>query len=273
MELEKINYSKCLKEAGISYLGNYDQSAKMMKSKRNGTITYCVYLAPANMSGYEVCPCSQFCRKFCLNGSGVNRVEINAVGAEESRINKVRIKKTRLFFENKELFMRIMIHEIIKTRRYAEKHNMEFSVRLNGTSDISPEDFIIGGLNILDLFPDVQFYDYTKVYARVHLLEKYKNYDLTYSYNGHNWGACKKFLERGGKVAVVFYNREMMPLGFGGYPVINANNYDMRYLDPASTIMGLTYHRTGANYVNHKYIEPDEDFIVKDDNDMIDWFG
>ena len=45
-------------------------------------------------------------------------------------------------------------------------------------------------------------------------------------------------------------------------PLINANNYDMRYLDPASTIMGLTYHRTGANYVNHKYIEPDEDLEV-----------
>ena len=91
MELDKINCKRSLEEAGFRYLGNYEHSAKMLKSKKNGTITYCIYLAPANMSGYEVCPCSQFCRKFCLNGSGVNRVEIQAVGFEESRINKVRI--------------------------------------------------------------------------------------------------------------------------------------------------------------------------------------
>ena len=272
MELEKINYKRSLEEAGFRYLGNYEHSAKMLKSKKNGTITYCIYLAPANMSGYEVCPCSQFCRKFCLNGSGVNRVEIQAVGFEESRINKTRIKKTKLFFENKELFMKIMIHEIIKTRRYAEKHGMEFSVRLNGTSDISPEDFVYKGENILNIFPDVQFYDYTKVYSRIDLLKKYPNYDLTYSYNGHNWGACKKFLEMGGKVAVVFNNKEMLPMAFDNYPVIDANGYDMRYLDPPRTIMGLHYHRTAANYENGVYVEPNEDFVVKDDNNLVQWY-
>jgi hypothetical protein len=88
MELERINYKRSLEEAGFSYLGNYEQSAKMKKSKKNGTITYCIYLAPANMSGYEVCPCSQFCRKFCLNGSGVNRLEIQHNGFEETELTK-----------------------------------------------------------------------------------------------------------------------------------------------------------------------------------------
>ena len=269
----KLNYTKALKELGISYLGNHSQSVKMRLSKENGTITYCLYLAPANMSGYEVCPCSTFCRQFCLNGSGLNKAEILDKGASGSRINISRIKKTRLFFENKPLFMQILIHEITKAKNYAKKHNMGFSVRLNGTSDLSPEDFVYEGKNILQIFPNVQFYDYTKVPARFNLIHKYGNYDLTFSYNGHNINTCKQFLKQGGKVAVVFANQEMLPLSFMGYPVWDANTYDMRYLDPASHIMGLHYHKTGANYdEKHNYIEPNDDFVVKDDNPLVEWY-
>ena len=277
MEIEdKINYTKSLKEAGISYLGNYSQSAKMKASRRNGTITYCIYLAPANMSGYEVCPCSQFCRKFCLNGSGVNRVEINAHGAEESRINKSRIRKTRLFFENKDLFMKIMIHEIIKTKRYAEKHNMEFSVRLNGTSDISPEDFVYNGKNILQIFPDIQFYDYTKSFDRINLLKKYNNYFLTFSFDGHNWDKCDDFLKKGGQVAVVFDSLKM-PEYFNGYKVLDGNSYDMRYLDDTKSIIYLKYHKTAANYIKNpitgkrEYHSPKGSFVIHENDSRIEW--
>jgi hypothetical protein len=88
---------------------------------------------------------------------------------------------------------------------------MAFSVRLNGTSDLSPELFVDPdtGLNVLQLFPNVQFYDYTKVYKRIALMEKYPNYDLTFSYDGYNDEECKKFLENGGKVAVVFFSDKM----------------------------------------------------------------
>lgn len=270
---KKLNYTKTLKELGIAYLGNHSQSMKMRLSKENGTITYCLYLAPANMSGYEVCPCSQFCRKFCLNGSGHNKADILVRGEEESKINKGRIKRTRLFFENKDLFMQLLIHEIGKTRRYAEKHGMGFSVRLNGTSDLSPEDFVYEGKNILEIFPDVQFYDYTKVPARFDLIKKYKNYDLTFSYNDHNVNTCKRFLEQGGKVAVVFANQEMLPLSFMGYPVWDANIYDMRYLDPAGHIMGLHYHKTAANYdKDGNYVEPEDGFVVGDNNPLVEWY-
>lgn len=137
MVKQKLNYTKTIRELGIAYLGNYSQSAKMVYSENAGVITYCLYLAPANMSGYEVCPCSEFCRKFCLNGSGRNKGDILYHGEEESRINKSRIKKTKLFFENKDLFMQLMIAEIRRSRNYAIKHGLGFAVRLNGTSDIS----------------------------------------------------------------------------------------------------------------------------------------
>jgi hypothetical protein len=274
MEKNKFNYTKAIKQLGIGYLGSYSKSAKMVYSENAGTLTYCLYLAPANMSGYEVCPCSEFCRKFCLNGSGRNKGDIIEKGPEGSRINNSRIKKTKLFFENKDLFMQLMIAEINRSRNYARKRGLNFAVRINGTSDISPEDFIYNGKNILEIYPDIQFYDYTKVYSRIGLLDKYPNYDLTYSYNGHNWGCCENFLERGGKVAVVFENQDMLPMKFKGYNVWDANGYDMRFMDPKGWIMGLHYHKTAANYdKNGNYIRPNNDFVISDENEDVEWFA
>lgn len=267
--MEKFNYTRALREVGISYLGMRNSSAKLRLSGKNGTITYGIYLAPADMSGYNVCPVSKYCRQFCLNGSGNNKVELLA---GKNRIQSSRIKKTRLFFENRELFMQILIHEINKEREYAWKHKMDFSVRLNCTSDISPEDFQIYGMNILEIFQDVQFYDYTKVPSRISLLKKYWNYDLTFSYNGHNAKSAQKFLERGGKVAVVFENQKELPKYFMGFPVCDGNLYDMRYRDPRSHIVGLHYHRTAANYDKEgNYIHPNSDFVVADENPLAVW--
>ena len=235
------------KKMGVSYLGGTTHSAKMRYSYENGTETYCVYLAPADMSGHNVCPNSKFCKAFCLNNAGHNKADILSRGMEKSKINISRIKKTKTFFEDKELFMELLIREIVRAQNHAQSKGMGFSVRLNGTSDLSPEDFVYLGKNILEWFPDVQFYDYTKVHTRFNLIEKYPNYDLTYSYNGYNWNACEHFLRMGGKVAVVF--EKELPKTFCGYEIIDANGYDMRYLDKGGTIMGLHYHPTGNDYL------------------------
>ena len=144
--------------------------------------------------------------------------------------------------------MRILVHEIRRTQNWAEKKKMGFAVRLNGTSDLSPESFVLNGKNILEIFPTTQFYDYTKVYSRISLLQRYDNYDLTFSYNGHNYAAAQKFLEAGGKVAVVFANQKKLPKYFGGFPVCDGNAYDMRFIDPGGHVIGLHYHTTAANY-------------------------
>ena len=179
--MENFNYEKTLKKYGISYLGTYAQSAKMMASVNNGTVTYCIYLAPHNMAtpntNKTVCAFSQHCAPYCLNGSGRNKGDILSHG-ELSNINVARIKRTLMWWNNREDFMRLCIHEIKRVRKYAEKKGMEFSVRLNGTSDLNVEQFIDPdtGLNLLELFPDVQFYDYSKAYVRsLYLIKKYKN--------------------------------------------------------------------------------------------------
>ena len=256
-----VSLSSLRKKIGVSYLGGTKHSAKMRYSYNNGTETYCLYLAPADMSGHNVCPNSKYCKALCLNNAGHNKADILSRGMEKSKINISRIKKTHCFFDNRELFMQTLIAEIEKARLHAIKNNLEFAVRLNGTSDLSLEQFVYNGKNILEIFQDVQFYDYTKVPSRINLINKYPNYDLTLSYNGYNWNACENFLRMGGKVAVVFENE--LPKTFHGFNVIDANGYDMRFLDPASTIMGLHYHPTANDYVNGKFVKPNSKFIVE----------
>ena len=272
--MEKFVYTRELKKLGVAYLGNHSQSMKMRLSEANGTITYCLYLAPWSLSGHNVCPAGHHCHKFCLNGSGHNKSDILARGVELSNINKSRIKKTRLFYEDRPTFMRLMLHEIRRTMDYAKRNNFEFSVRLNGTSDLSPELFIDPdtGKNVLELFPNVQFYDYTKVATRFNLVKKYHNYYLVFSYDGHNEDKCKLALANGINVAVVFANQEMLPFKFMGYPVCDGNTYDMRYYDPKGHVVGLHYHVTAANYKNGKYIESDDDFVIKDNNTNVEWY-
>jgi hypothetical protein len=272
-----FGYYQTLKRLGISYLGNVTQSTKMRLSyndKDNPTMTYNIYLAPATLARDEkhpnlnVCPFSKNCAKSCLNGSGHNKCDILARGIEHSKTNISRIKKTHLFYDEREVFMSLLIHEL---KRYKEKSKligMDFSVRLNCTSDLSPELFKINGVNILEMFPNVKFYDYTKEPKRLKIQKKYDNYDVTFSFDGENWDICEKYLKQGGKVAVVFdcfdnNKKQILPKFYKGYKVIDGNTNDMRYLNEGGTIIGLHYHRVADNYKNGYYEDIETPFIVK----------
>ena len=266
--MKKISYADALRQIGVSYLGGTSTSMKTRLSEENaGTLTYIVYLSPADLSGYNVCPCSKWCKRFCLNGSGLSKIDILS---GKNSIQKARIKKTLAFFENKTAFMVALITEIRRAQNKAQMMGLNFAVRLNGTSDLNPESFVYNGRNILEIFPDVQFYDYTKVPSRLNLIGKYANYDLTFSYDGHNWKSAEKFLQKGGKVAVVFSGKNL-PISYKDYPVISGNETDTRFLDPGRHIIGLHYHpvandyKMGENGVRY-FVEPTTDFAVRSDN-------
>jgi hypothetical protein len=160
--------------------------------------------------------------------------------------------------------MRLLVKEIERERLIAVRNNMEFSVRLNGTSDLSPEDFVLDGKNILEIFSDVQFYDYTKMPQRMALAKKYPNYDVTLSFNGYNSNICRSYRDNGGKVAVVFLGK--MPKTFMGFKCEDGNNDDMRYLNSPSSVIFLHYHRTANDYKNGSYQTPNSRFIVMEDD-------
>jgi hypothetical protein len=135
---------------------------------------------------------------------------------------------------------------------------MTFSVRLNGTSDLSPEQFKLNGKTILEIFPEVQFYDYTKVFNRVRLTSKYPNYDLTFSYSGTNMVDTLAALENGVRAAIVF---EEVPTVYLGRTVIDGDEYDMRYVDPSDVIVGLKYKK-----VRNKIDFETNKFVISKDN-------
>jgi hypothetical protein len=240
--MEYKNQSQAKRVTGLSYLGMVNNSTKHEKAYSYQEMVYTLYLAPAKLSGYEVCPMrSEECTKLCLNESGRNRIDIH-----ENKINKSRIKKTQLFFEDRPFFMKWMVDEIKQAKLKAESEGFKFSIRLNNTSDISPESFYIkddNGItrNILELFSDVQFYDYTKVASRLKLKMKYPNYDLTFSFSGTNIDDCFKMLDNEIRVAMVF---KEVPEKFMGYPVIPGDDNDLRYRDPNNVIIGLKYKET-----------------------------
>lgn len=255
--MNKFNPTQLKKSLGISYLGGCN-SPKLIKSLDMNVMTYGIYLAPGNLSGYNVCPNCDYCCKYCLNGSGRNKIELlSHTGG--GPIQRSRIKKTKLFFDDRLAFMHLLVYEINQSRRKAEAAGMRLAIRLNCTSDIDPEEFKLENKNIFQLYPDIQFYDYTKVFSRVELLEKYDNYDLTFSFSGENWADCDEMLKKNHRVAVVFENS--LPENFRGYPVIDANSYDARFLDSGRTICGLTYKRVANDYVNGKFQRPDTTFV------------
>ena len=242
------------KVTGLSYLGSVASSSKIAKGLQYNEMTYILYLAPANQSGYEVCPMrTPECTEACLTESGHNRIDV-----KKNAINKARIKKTKLFFEERDFFMAWLVTEIEKAKADADKAGMRFSVRLNGTSDIEPTLFKHNGRVIFDLFDDVTFYDYTKVAKRFRLLDKYTNYDLTYSFSGHNMLQCLDLLDKAkGRVAMVFEGK-VLPVSFMGYKVIDGDAYDMRYLDEQGVIVGLKFKkvRNQIDTANNKFIIP-----------------
>jgi len=256
------------KVTGLSYLGSVASSSKIAKGLKYNEMTYILYLAPAEQSGYNVCPGSTAeCREACLTESGHNRIDV-----KKNAINKARIKKTKLFFEHREFFMGWLVTEINKARNDAFAKGYTFSVRLNGTSDIQPEMFKYKGKVIFNVFNEVTFYDYTKVANRFKLLDKYSNYDLTYSFSGYNMLQSLELLENNkGRVAMVFEGKQL-PTTFMGYKVIDGDEYDMRHLDETGVIVGLKFKfvRTKIDTAHNKFIIPmDSKFSVYDVNPMI----
>ena len=247
--MEFTTRSNAMKTTGLSYMGGINTSAKIMKNlKKKNTDTYIIYLAPSTLSGYNVCPmASADCIASCLHSSGHNKIDTKGI------INNARIKKTKMFFEDRQFFNDWVIAEISSFKQKAIDKGHEFSVRINGTSDVSPELISKNGQNIFQIFPDVQFYDYTKVLNRHKLLNKYANYDLTYSFSGDNWNDCETALGNNMRVAMVF---EKVPNFYKGIEVINGDDTDLRYLDEGNVIVGLKFKkvRSKIDFTLQKFI-------------------
>jgi hypothetical protein len=244
------NMKPNFKSHGFSYLGSVNSSSKIMKSNKVLDIdTFILYLAPTSLSGHNVCPkATKECINGCLNTSG------RAIGGVHSYIVKARINKTKFFYDQRERFNEVLFKEVKLAKGRSERKGKQFVVRLNGTSDLNPILFKSGGKNILETFPDVQFYDYTKILNRIELTKKHLNYDLTFSFTGHNWSDCLIALENNVRVATIFNIKVGQPLpeSFNGFTVVDGDKYDYRPIDEKNVIVGLRWKNIANKQVNNE---------------------
>ncbi len=226
-------------------------NAKTRKGEKLGFITFGIHLAPANLSGFNVCKDQSVgCAIACLNTAGRGAM---------SSVQKARIAKTRLFFTSKTIFLVMLWEEVAKAIRKANKNKMQPCFRLNLTSDLPWEKIKLNGVTIFDAFPSVQFYDYTKSSERMSafLASKEepktwaggiawahnggrdwpKNYHLTFSRSESNGSIADAFLKSGGNVAMVF--RKSLPARYLGAEVIDGDDTDLRFLDGSGKVIGL----------------------------------
>lgn len=220
-------------------------SPKIEKSNKSGLGYYTgiMYLAPSKLSGYNTCSqASPGCIKGCLNTAGRGVYD---------KVQQARIARTKFFFENRPMFLLQLHMEIRAFIAKCKRLGLKPCLRLNGTSDLFWESF-----GVVEKYPEIQFYDYTKVYSRMVKFmdgQMPKNYHLTFSLSEVNLDKSLDVLKAGGSVAVVFRNKNL-PSQWLGYKVHNADTTDLRFLDKPG-IQGL--------YAKGKAKKDDSGFVVE----------
>jgi len=210
-----------------------DNNPKVMKGNKLQDKYWSVilHLAPSNLADGKrtVCPYSKIakCEEPCLNTAGL--------GGVYPSIQKARIRKTLLYLNEYEVFMEQLIDDINRFIRACERKDRKPCIRLNGTSDIQWEHQLYEGKTVFEMFPSVQFYDYTKIPTRK--IEGIDNYHLTWSYSEATKKYAKLFDAVPNNKAVVF--RKTLPSFFKGLKVIDGDTHDMRFLDEDNVVVGL----------------------------------
>jgi hypothetical protein len=196
---------------------------KTLKGEAFGYATAILHLAPFKLSGKNVCPkASKGCSQSCLNTAGHGRY---------SNVQNARKNRTLRFFNEREVFERDLIADIETQIRRARKNNLIPAIRPNGTSDLPAL-----AIKMAKSFPEVQFYDYTKI-AKTFEKELPKNYHLTFSRSENNENECFEVLKKGYNVAMVF---DKLPKTYKGYKVVDGDKSDLRFLDKKGVIVGLS---------------------------------
>lgn len=223
------------------------QDAKTVKGEAHGWLTAILYMLPHLQGGLgNLCiAASPECASMCLDTAGR--------GVFQS-VREARMRRTREFFAGVRKFIDRLCAEIRALQRKARRLHLKLCVRLNGLSDV-PWERMVGsdGRTLMETFPDVQFYDYTKRPNREAL---WPNYHLTFSRSELNGAQCLTELSRGRNVAVVFSTKRGAPLPamWNGYRVIDGDLSDLRFLDPRGVVVGLRA-KGRARRAKHGFVE------------------
>jgi hypothetical protein len=220
-------------------------SAKAIKAQKYGYLNAIHYMAPATMSGFNLCPhASPSCLAACLgwtSGHASMVMDVTSQDDQGNSVRKSRIAKAKRFMLDRKSYMRDIVKSIKQVITRAHKEGLIPCIRLNGSTDIAWEGIAceVDGVpyrNLMEAFPSVQFVDYTKNHMR--LKRKLPtNYHLTLSRHENNEALALGVISSGHNVAIVFDN---VPETYKGFPVIDGDLHDLRHLDPRGVIVGLS---------------------------------
>lgn len=247
---------------GIGYLLNIDANPKTIKGQKRGYMTAVLYLAPYLTSGYNVCPMAKLagCWKDCLNVQGRGgmkvggkRIRTPAGMVPSNDIQRARIQRTKMWVEDRPAFCKQLVKEIDAFLKRAAKLGLTPTIRLNGMSDIQWEriDFAheLGtgaGMTIFGMYPDVQFYDYTKIAKRFNRVLP-RNYHLSLSFSQANQKYADRCWEahlQGASLVMVYRTQADIADARTWYEecrvnFVNGDADDLRFLDPPKSIVAL----------------------------------
>lgn len=202
---------------------------KIVKGEQYGWRTIGLHLAPAKLSGHEVCASrSKSCTASCLNLSGHGYTR---------PVQAARVARTKLWFKNRTSFKGRLLDELGAFERSCNRNGFKPACRMNLTSDVPWERTFP---ELFKEFPNIQFYDYTKHYKRC--LSNYElpsNYHLTFSRSEDNDRECLKVLHSDVCSVAVVFESSNLPYKWKGYRVLDGDDSDLRFLDPSGVVIGL----------------------------------
>lgn len=231
-------------------------NVKAAKAAGYGYLNAIHYMAPHTLGGAgNLCSHASWqCIALCLGQYSGQAGMVSDLERDTNPTRESRALKARLFMTQRGDYMNRLARDIVKLDAQAAREGLTLCVRLNGSTDIVWErvsfaidaktakalrlpDYSGRVMTLPQIFPAIQFVEYTKNPTR--LGKAPRNLDLTLSYSGENAAACVDALLSGHNVAMVFHGG--LPASFAGFPVIDGDKHDLRHLDAkGGYIVGLT---------------------------------
>lgn len=218
-----------------------EDDPKTSKGTQFGWLTGILYLAPSTEADgvHNLCYGStKQCVKACLFKQGM--------ASFRPSVKKARVRKTLEYLADPAAFEENLAWDIQKLIKEAKSRGLRPAVRINGTSDVPKL-----AMHLAARFPEVQFYDYTKLPKP--WLRMRANYHITYSHSGENLAQCFEALSHGVNVAVVFHGG--LPANWHGYEVVDGDVSDLRFLDAKGVIVGLSAKGTARQMETGGFIQ------------------
>lgn len=208
---------------------------KLQKSGKLDIRTIGLTLAPATDSipygGINTCVNAGHCAEACLKYSGHNVIPYNHI---------VKIARTVAMHKHSTTFKAQCERELSAHIRFCESKGIIPAFRPNMMSDV-----IKLSRHFARKFPSLQVYDYTKVPGSIGHKSNPSNLHLTLSRDETNESKALDLLASGHNVAVVFAS-DSLPATWQGFPVIDGDEHDVRFLDAPGSVVGLRLKGTKA---------------------------